>query len=265
MKKGIIIFMLIGFGMYTIILAILYFKQEALIFFPHKLSNDYVFNDSNSEEIYISVEENVKIHGLLCKSTQESKGVVFYLHGNAGSLASWKEISSTYTNLGYDIFLLDYRAYGKSQGKISSEQQFFSDVQKSYDVVKTRYPENKITIIGYSIGTGSASWLAAKNSPKQLILKAPYYSLVDLTKQIFPFIPSFVLKYKFETYKYLPKVKVPICIFHGEQDEVIYFESSIKLKKIFTAKDKFIPLPNQSHNGINDNPLYLKELEKLLK
>lgn len=265
MKKGLFIFLIIGLGMHAIISTVIYWKQEALIFFPHKLNSDYLFNDINSEEIYISVEENVKIHGLLYKTTQESKGLVFYLHGNAGSLASWKEISDAYTNLGYDIFLLDYRGYGKSQGKISSEKQFFTDVQKSYDVLKSRYSENKITIIGYSIGTGSATWLASENSPKQLILKAPYYSLKDLTKHLYPIIPSFILKYKFETYKYLPKVKAPICIFHGEQDEVIYFGSSLKLKKLFTEKDKFIPMPNQSHNGINYNLLYLTELEKLLK
>src|SRR5918993_5029201 len=108
----------------------LYFNQEELIFFPTKLPANYTFSfSSNFEERYISTT-NGKLHGLLFKTgTDKPKGLIFYLHGNAGALDSWGEIADTYTNLNYDVFMLDYRGYGKSEGRISSEKQFHDDVQ----------------------------------------------------------------------------------------------------------------------------------------
>ena len=99
---------------------------------------------------------------------------MFYLHGNAGALDTWGDIAKVYTSLGYDIFILDYRGFGKSEGSIYSEEQFYKDVQAAYDVMRKEYPENKIVVEGYSIGTGPATILAATNHPKLLLLQAPY-------------------------------------------------------------------------------------------
>ena len=97
--------------------------------------------------------------------------------------------------------MIDYRGYGKSQGHINSEQQFLEDVQLAYDFVKKRYPENKIIVLGYSIGTGAAANVTANNHPCLLILQAPYYSLTDMMRHKYSIIPTFILKYKFETDK----------------------------------------------------------------
>ena len=75
--------------------------------------------------------------------------------------------------------MLDYRGYGKSGSKISSEAQLHRDMQTVYDYLKKMYPENHIIILGHSMGTGLAARLASKNHPKKLILQAPYYSVAD--------------------------------------------------------------------------------------
>ncbi|MGK4569129.1 alpha/beta fold hydrolase [Flavobacterium sp. 3HN19-14] len=62
-------------------------------------------------------------------------------------------IAEIYTSLGYDCFIPDYRGYGKSGGEIESESQFLSDVDLLYKDMLKRYAEDKIVIIGYSIGT----------------------------------------------------------------------------------------------------------------
>ena len=80
----------------------------------------------------------------------------------------------------------------------------------------------------------------------------------------FPILPSFLLKYKFETNKYLPKCKMPIVIFHGKNDGIIPYSSSLKLKKLFKAKDKLIPLEGFAHNGMSDNAEYLMQLNRIL-
>lgn len=251
-------------GLYILTCILLYFFQEKLIFFPQKLESNYKFSfDQKFEEINIKTADNKLLNTVLFKA-DSSKGVIFYLHGNAGSLGSWGDVAKTYTDLNYDVFMLDYRGYGKSEGTINGQSQFFQDIQTAYDKLKTRYSEDKIIVLGYSIGTGLAAKVASTNDPKLLILQAPYYSLTHMMRHTYPIIPTFILKYKFETSDYIKDCKMPIVIFHGDQDEVIYYGSSLKLQKEFKKQDTLITLAGQGHNGMTDNPNYKMEIQKIL-
>jgi pimeloyl-ACP methyl ester carboxylesterase len=249
---------------YLLICGLLYLVQEKLIFFPQKLTKDYQFNfPQNFEEVNIRMKDNVLLNGLLFKANY-SKGVIFYLHGNAGSLSSWGGVASTYTDLNYDVFIIDYRGYGKSEGSIKRQGQFFRDMQTVYDELKKRYSEDKIIVLGYSIGTGPAAKIASVNHPKLLILQAPYYSLTDMMRHSYFLIPTFILKYKFKTNEFIKDCKMPVVVFHGNEDEVIYYESSLKLKELFKASDTLITLNGQGHNGMTENPQYKIEIQKIL-
>lgn len=238
--------------------------QEKMIFFPKKLDKDYQFSfDQPFEEIHIPTPDQKILHGLLFKS-DSSKGLIFYLHGNAGSLGNWGKVAKTYTDLNYDVFMLDYRGFGKSEGSIESQEQIFADVQTAYDQMLKKYAENKTIVLGYSIGTGLAAKLASTNEPKLLILQAPYYSLTDMMKRRYALIPTFILKYKFETGQYIKECKMPVVIFHGNEDEVIYYGSSLKLQEHFKDQDTLITLTGLRHNGMTDNPVYIVELSKVL-
>lgn len=250
---------------YLVILSYVYFNQEGMIFQPTKLAKDYKYEFSqNFEEITIPSFDNKKLNGVLFK-TKNSKGLIFYLHGNAGAIDSWGNIADVYNNLGYDIFVLDYRGYGKSEGSIESEDQFYKDIAIAYKKLLTRYEENKVIIIGYSIGTGPATYSASKNNPKTLILQAPYYNLTELSDSKVPFIPNFIKKYNFETNVFITKVKAPVFIFHGNKDLLIPVENSEKLSKLLKTNDHFFRLENEDHIGINQNKNYLTALKNILK
>ena len=217
-------------ALYVILCAFLYFYQERLIFFPQKLEKTHQFQfDQKFEEKNFKLADGTVLNGLLFKA-DSTKGLVFYLHGNSGSLSFWGSVASTYTNLNYDVFIFDYRGFGKSEGRINGQEQLFDDIQSVYNELKKQYTEDKIIVLGYSIGTGLASKIASQNKPKRLILQAPYYSLTDMMKQTYPILPAFILKYKFETAEYLKDCRMPVVIFHGDQDDVIYYGSSLKLK-----------------------------------
>jgi pimeloyl-ACP methyl ester carboxylesterase len=264
MKKMVIKALIVIGVLYIVVCGLLYFIQEKLIFYPQVLDQNYQFEFAQPfEELTIPTSDKSRLHGLLFKA-DSSKGLIFYLHGNGGALDSWGEVARTYTALHYDVFLLDYRGYGKSNGVIYSQKQFFDDVQTAYDSLKTRYAENKIIVLGYSIGTGAATRLASANNPRLLILQAPYYSLTDMMRHTYPIIPPFILKYKFETNNYIKACKMPVVIFHGDQDEVIYYGSSLMLKTLFKKQDTLITLPGQTHNGITDNTDYKRELQRIL-
>ena len=251
-------------GIYLLICSLLYLFQEKIIFLPEKLDKNYSFKFNQVfEELNLHSRDGKLINGLLFK-TLHSKGLVFYLHGNAGSLKSWGEVAETYIALDYDVFIPDYRSYGKSEGNINNQSQLFDDNQMMYNELKKRYNEDKIIVLGYSIGTGLAAQLASVNHPKLLILQAPYYNLSDLMKHRFPLIPTFLLRYPLQTNDYLKNCKMPVVIFHGNEDEIIYYGSSLKLSKQFKKGDTLITLDGQGHNGMTDNDNYKKELSKIL-
>lgn len=264
MKKRIVNFLKTLIGFYLILCGALYFFQEKLIFFPQELEKNYQFEfEGDYKEFDFKTSDGKLLNGLLFKA-DSAKGLIFYLHGNAGSLSSWGNVATTFTELNYDVFILDYRGYGKSEGAIISQKQLFEDNQLVYNELKKDYREEDILILGYSIGTGMASKLASNNKAQHLILQAPYYSLTNMMRQRYSFIPTFILKYKFETHEYLKNCQMPITIFHGNQDAVINYESSLKLKKEFKNKVKLITLNGQGHNGMTDNRLYKMELKNLL-
>lgn len=265
MKKTIIRTLTVIAGLYIVLCGFLFFFQERLIFFPQKLDKDHKFEFAQAfEELFIKTNDGKSINVLLFKS-EDPNGLIFYLHGNAGCLKSWGEVAEAYTNLNYDVCIIDYRGYGKSEGYIFSQNQLYEDNQLVYNEMKNRYCENKIIVLGYSIGTGLAAKLASVNNPKLLILQAPYYSLTDVMKHNYPFVPTFLLKYKFATNEYLKNCKLPVVIFHGNQDKVIYYESSLKLKEEFNQNITLITLKGQGHNGMTHNEHYITKLAKLLK
>jgi uncharacterized protein len=243
-----------------------YFFQQYFLFTNTKLVDPTYNFDGKFEERNILTRDGKKLNGLLFKS-KSSKGLIFYLHGGGHALDKWGKYATTYTNLQYDIFFLDYRGFGKSDGDVPTEKQLYSDVQDAYNNIKTAYNEDRIVVFGYSLGTAPAAMLAATNSPVKLILQAPYYSGSEAVKNNYPFIysiiPSFLLKYKLETYKFIQQTKAPIVIFHGDKDSVFSVEQAYRLKKFFKPNDELILLKNQGHNGFTENEQYLMELKRV--
>ncbi|MTH18136.1 alpha/beta fold hydrolase [Flavobacterium sp. LC2016-01] len=250
---------------YVIIVSYVYFNQVGMVFQSATLPKEYKFEyESPFEELNIKSFDGVNLNGLLFKA-ENSKGLVFYLHGNAGTLETWGKIAKSYTNLGYDIFILDYRSFGKSEGEIENEEQLNKDVAAVYKSLTERYPENKIIIAGYSIGSGLAAILASENKPKALILQSPYFSFTELSGTKVRFFPDFMKKFHLETYQYLPKVKAPIYIFHGLDDQLIPVENSVRLNKILDSKGHLYLLKGQGHLEMNENESFQEQLKVILQ
>ena len=242
----------------------MYTFQEKIIFHPQPLSKDFKFTFSRKyEEMNFKMPDGAVLNGALFKA-DSSKGLIFFLHGNSGSINSESMDAGTFTDLQYDFFIIDYRGFGKSDGVISSQEQIFQDIQTVYDALKKKYNEDKIIVVGFSVGTGIASRIASVNNPGLLILEVPYYSALDMMQHRYYILPSFILKYKFETDEYIKDCKMPIVDFHGDDDHTIYYGSSLKLKELFKKSDTLITLKGQGHNGFSENPEYLSAIKKIL-
>lgn len=249
---------------YGFVCLVAYWWQERLLFHPTVLTRDFVFPfATNFEEIYLEVAPSIQLHALHFKA-DVSKGLVFYVHGNAGSLHDWGVLASFYLEQGYDLLMFDYRGFGKSSGVVCSQEQFFSDAEVVYNWAKKQYLEDQIVIEGFSIGTATATKLAAENNPRQLVLKAPYYSMTSLVRSKAPFLPQWLLKYPFVTIEYLQKVGCPVTIFHGTADELIPHSNSEHLKQDVPIVDLWL-IDNCFHNDIPYTPIYKEKMMVILQ
>ena len=250
--------------LYAAALALLYFFQERLIFFPSKLEPNHEFSfDQPFEEIRLDAN-GMWISGLkfLAQSRdggqiysdangkrKAKNGAVIFFHGNAGNLQGWGKYAQHFTDLGYDFYLFDYRGYGKSGGEISSQEQLYADTDAMMQLVLREYDAGEVTALGYSVGSGLAARTAQKYGAKRLILVAPYFSLEELAREKMPFVPKFLIKYKIPTFEFVDGFGGPVTIFHGEHDELIGVDNSRRLLKFLKPGDKIYEL-NAGHNDI---------------
>jgi pimeloyl-ACP methyl ester carboxylesterase len=239
--------------------------QESLIFYPEKLPSDYQFSFAKHRfsEVWIDVK-GARLNALHFQ-VDKPKGVIFYLHGNAGNLASWGNVALPFVQLGYDVFILDYRGYGKSTGKIGSQKQLLWDCVQAFEYVESRYKSENIILFGRSIGTGPTVYVASQKKVSKVILETPYSSVSDLVKKYFPIIPTFLVNYKLPSDEWIGEVSAPIYIFHGTEDNVIPISICKKLISSIKGKYEFYVISGGNHNDLDDFQEYWIPMKKILE
>ena len=251
---------------YALLTVMIYFFQEKLIFLPTKLAPDFSYSFAQPhKEFFLTAADGAQLNAIHFKQNNP-KGVILYFHGNAGDLSRWGTITEFFVEKHYDVIVMDYRTYGKSTGAIS-ETALHEDAQLFYDYTLKQYTEDAIIIYGRSLGTGIASRLASKNKPYKLILETPFFNLMDVAQDRFPFLPlKWLLKYQFASHEYVQDVGCPIFIFHGTEDGVISYDSG---KRLFTSLEKqekkMYTIEGGGHNNLVTFEVYQKGIDEALE
>jgi pimeloyl-ACP methyl ester carboxylesterase len=236
---------------------LLYWNQEVLIFRPGRLASDHRFTVPDVVERTVDVD-GARLSALHFRQPN-AKGVFFYLHGNGGSLRDWLTSTDFYRRTGFDLFMIDYRGYGKSTGHIQSETQLHADVRAAWNAVAPEYAGRKRVIYGRSLGTGFATRLASEVDADLLVLVAPYSSVRDVARERHPWLPLFLLRYPVRTDEWLPRVRMPVLLLHGTRDDVLGIEHSERLHSI-RPDAEFVRLRDIGHNDVHLSPEYVEKL-----
>lgn len=242
--------------LYVTVVVLLYTLQSRLIFYPGKLSADYRFRlRPHDRELFLETQDGERINALFFRGTGDD--VILYFHGNAGDLSGWQYVAKDFTDSGFNVFLIDYRGYGKSTGRLS-EKGMYRDAKAAYDyLIAQGFPPSRILIYGRSIGSGVAVALASRVSCKGLVLESPFSSLSRLANEKLPlFFPSLYLRFRFDNLAKINQVKCPVLFLHGSHDTLIPLAHSQKLYEHFQGKKQLITVERGAHNDLHTFPRY---------
>lgn len=240
-------------------LAYLYVNQDAMIFAATPLPADHQFSfDVPFEEITIAVD-GADINALHFKQP-EPRGLIFFLHGNGGNLQTWTDDVEYYQRVNYDMFILDYRGYGKSTGQVESEQQLHNDVRTAWDLVAADYQHKPVVVYGRSLGSALAARLAADVNPDLLILVSPFSSMLAMAQQQYPFVPEWLLRFPFRTDKLIAGIVSPTILVHGDEDRFIPLAHSEELYGLARSRAEMLVIRGANHGNIHRFKTYLDGL-----
>ncbi len=236
---------------YAVLCAALFRFQRSFIYFPQPRS----LGDSTN---LITLPVEGATVNVTIRPYSGSKALL-YFGGNSEDVSRRLPTFST-AFPGYALYLQHYRGYGGSSGK-PSEAALFADAIALFDKIYAEYPS--ITVVGRSLGSGVAAYLASQRPIARLVLVTPYSSIQELAAQRFPYFPvRWLLVDKFESWKYVKRIDAPALIIAAEHDEVIPRASTASLFNRFRAGTAFLKIiSGTSHNTISDSPEYISLLK----
>jgi pimeloyl-ACP methyl ester carboxylesterase len=218
---------------------------------------------SDFDEVFLDTPHGGRIHAIHIKA-KESRGCMLYFHGNTGNLMRWAPIAEEFTSYGFDVFLPDYRGYGKSTGE-RSEETLYSDALECYNYLLKQYPESEICMYGRSLGSAMAAWVSARTKPGAIVLETPFNNLIDVAEFHSKIIPvKIFLKYTFRSDLHIKRATSPVLIAHGTKDKLVPYKSGLRLYK--SIKDgvdaEMLTIPGGKHGDLNGFPIFRSTLKR---
>ncbi len=235
---------------YLTVCALLFIMQRSMLYYP-----TLPVTHTEAETIWLKHEN----HSLKVWRIQGTGSeAIIYFGGNADDVAlnipQLKQLFPKHT-----IYLHNYRGYGGSSGT-PSETALFADACALYDQIKPSH--TGVAVIGRSLGTGVAAYLASRRPISQLALVTPFDSMVNVASDIYPFFPvSLLLRDKYTSLHYASDFTSKTLVLIAENDEIIPRKRTDALVRALEASQTTVEvIPNTDHNTIGNSLLYEKAL-----
>lgn len=254
-------------GGYLILITLMYIFQSKLIYFPiTSIDKNPKAIDLEYESIIFEANDKTKLHAWYIPK-KDAKTTLFFLHGNGGNISHRLDSIKNFNSLGMNVFIFDYRGYGNSEGT-ANEQNTYDDAKNAWKyLLKHKNIKDKdIIIFGRSLGGTIAAKLGSELNPKAIILESTFTSVKEFASDAYPFVPKFLIRFKYETTKYLKDINYPILIIHSEDDNIIPFKYGESVFKNANEPKTFVKIKgNHNYGFIESKNIYIPALKRFLQ
>lgn len=242
----------VGFGL-TLMTVLMVIFEDRFIYFP-SLYPEGNWNPEtyglNPRDCYFTSSDGVRLHGWFFQA-DSPKTTFIWCHGNAGNITHRLDNISRLLPLGVNVFIFDYRGYGRSEGK-PSEEGIYEDARAAYDYVvgTLEIDPSSIVFFGRSLGAVVAIHLARDRRCRGLIVESGFPSAKEMAKSLFPFLPLHLfVRSKFDAASAISRVHAPILFIHGTDDRTVPIHLGKNLFEHANEPKQFYEIPGADHNN----------------
>ena len=213
------------------------------------------------------MQDGVELEGVLYEPELPRSTLLFFAGRSHDVVGVIKKLSLAYPSS--RVVAFNYRSYGKSEGSVN-EQNIKSDALHITKIVEKNYGE--ISLLGYSLGSSVAAFVASELEVKSLFLVGAFDSIASLAKSkfvdrgVFPYIDlSNIFRYKFRTGEYMKLVKAPSHLFVSADDEMTYISNARELRSKINNLTSYTELEGLSHKEILWDERVIQKINKELQ
>jgi len=240
-------------AVYVGLLTLVACSQQSLVYYPQtgrEITTTPAAYGLQYEDVSIRTEDGETLHAWWVPAPQ-AHGAVLLFHGNAGNIAHRIDYARMFAGMGYGTLLVDYRGYGRSSGTPSEEGTYRDATAAWRYLTQTRkLAERDIVVFGESLGGAVAAWLAARRTPRALIIASTFTSVPDVGADVYWFIPVRLLsRFKYDTASEIRNVRAPVLIAHSPQDDIIPYAHGRKLFEAANEPKTFLELGGGHNDG----------------
>lgn len=226
---------------YAGLCVLMYARQREMMYFPQHTRVDASQTDFELRR------NDVTLRGWVVNPGQAA--AVIYFGGNAEAvdrmrapLAGWLPDRS--------VYLLSYRGYGASEGA-PEEALLFADALALFDNVRARHPSGTVSVIGRSLGTGVASYVASQRPVHRLVLVAPFDSLAGVAQHHYPWLPvRLLIKDRYDSDRHLAGFERPVLVIRAGRDRVVPPRSTDALIAALPSPPTVLAVPDAGHDSV---------------
>jgi fermentation-respiration switch protein FrsA (DUF1100 family) len=246
--------------------ALLFLFQDRLLYFPQRTLDarpaDYGLA---AEDFVVQTRDGVRLLGWWIRGRGET--VLIFFQGNAGNASHRLERArGLVSTLGTDVVLVDYRGYGESGGN-PSESGLYRDGEAIWDAVEAKgVPPERVVLFGESLGCAVALETALRRSCRAVILEAPFLSVPEMVKRLYPFVPPFLVRTRMDNGSRISRLACPKLIVQAERDEIVPPEQTRRLFALSAVPKEYFVIPGAHHNDTDrvGGRVYLEVLRRFL-
>tara|TARA_Y100000590_G_scaffold431833_1_gene547016 strand:- start:988 stop:1737 length:750 start_codon:yes stop_codon:yes gene_type:complete len=245
-----------------------FFFQRNILYHPsinNYLKDNLAEEPKEIKKVKITTEDKIDLIGWFYNKDIKKFKTILFFHGNAGSLENRTYKLNHFKDLNVNFLIIAWRGFNGNKGK-PSEKGLYKDARSALRWLNMKGIQDKsIIIYGESLGTAIAVEVAQNKKYAGVILESPFTSMVNMGKKYYPFFPvSFLLKDKFESYKKINKIPVPILVIHGKVDKIVPYTMGEKMYEL-ANQPKFFYSQEYGDHMVEYDAKLLKVLEQFIK
>jgi fermentation-respiration switch protein FrsA (DUF1100 family) len=223
----------------------IYFPTQDLSATPADAGLEFV-------DVTFEAEDGVNLHGWWVPGRSDDVTLLWF-HGNAGNLGDRVDLLELlHDKLGIGIFAIDYRGYGRSEGK-PSEAGLYADAQAGLEAAHRHAgaSSEEIVIFGQSLGAAVALELASSHPVRGVVLEAAFTSIRDMARHHYSLLPvGPLLRTSFDSESTIATIDTPLLMIHGENDDIVPLDMGRELFAAAKEPKEFLEVDGAGHNDV---------------